>query len=484
MSKDSSDGLLEASSEAEIRKMKLQLEQFQTQRDRLLKQLSEWEERDSSFSEFYRNSLLMFVELLRTKENRNIHRFLDTLKQLLKDNASIEKLEAQLRHIKDVTLKETSLSTKKNISRADRLLNRFSKKRVSEKTAVEELKKMYSEIIEDLKLNLDEKSLKNLKAVEDGIQQFHHLEDFSHIRNEIILIFKEYVSRISGEREEAAAFIREIGKRLLEVESHILDSFPYTEETHKANTEFNTLLEKKIGELRKDVDFSQSLAELKQTVVSSLSTIQKAIDKQREKDRARMKELNKRMELLQNNLQEMKSEISAAKDRAQALEHEALVDPLTSVYNRRAYEKRIREELQRFLRHGHAFSLLLMDVDHFKSINDKYGHTIGDLCLKEIIKRIRPLLRESDFLARFGGEEFVVLLPETKKEGAKEVAEKLRQCIEKTEFIHRSEAVEITISIGVTQVASTDINAGDLFKRVDAALYEAKKKGRNKVVVH
>jgi diguanylate cyclase len=107
---------------------------------------------------------------------------------------------------------------------------------------------------------------------------------------------------------------------------------------------------------------------------------------------------------------------------------------------------------------------------------------VGDLCLKEIINRLRPQLRESDFLARFGGEEFVLLLPETLQSGAVEVAEKLRTSIEKTEFLHRGNPVAITISIGVTQVMSTDQESDGLFGRVDQAMYRAKASGRNCVV--
>ena len=151
-------------------------------------------------------------------------------------------------------------------------------------------------------------------------------------------------------------------------------------------------------------------------------------------------------------------------------------------YNRRAYDLRLREEFRRFLRHRRPFSILLLDVDHFKSINDRYGHTVGDLCLKEIIKRVRPILRESDFLARFGGEEFVALLPETERKGGMEVAEKLRESIEQTEFIHRTEAVAVTISIGVTQAGADDPDPEVLFDRVDQALYKAKRRGRNRVV--
>jgi diguanylate cyclase (GGDEF)-like protein len=195
-----------------------------------------------------------------------------------------------------------------------------------------------------------------------------------------------------------------------------------------------------------------------------------------------MAEVDKRMGRLQQDIDRMKNEVATERQRADILGKEVLIDPLTGVYNRRAYGKRISEELQRYLRHKRPFSMLMLDVDHFKSVNDQYGHAVGDLCLKEIIKRIQPLLRQSDFLARFGGEEFVLLLPETVQSGAVEVAEKLRKCIEKTEFLHRGKLVPITISIGATQVMSTDQQTDMLFNRVDKAMYRAKAAGRNCVV--
>ncbi len=467
----------------DIKKLNAKLEKAQIQKNRLLKQLTELEEKEVHLSGFYQHTLLMFVELLRTEENKSIHKSLDTLKQILKNSANIDDLKAPIRRLKDMTLQEDAPRDPKQTNLVNRWFNRFAKEGTSQEETLDQLKKTYAEIVEEFKLNLDKTSFKRLKDLEDQIQQMDRLEDFSHVRNEIVSLLQEYVSRIGGEREEAAAFIREIGERLLEVENHILAPLPFTQEGHRDNTEFTTLLEKQIGKLRQDVDFSESLSKLKRTVGTSLSTIQKAIEQKRDTDSARMVEMNKQMERLQSNLHQMKNEISVAKDRAQTLEHEVLTDPLTGVYNRRAYEKRLREELQRFLRHKHSFSVLLLDVDHFKSINDRYGHAVGDLCLKEIIKRVRPLLRKSDFLARFGGEEFVTLLPETGQEGAVEVAEKLRQCIEKTDFLHRGESVGVTISIGVTQAESTDLKPDSLFIRVDKALYQAKEEGRNRIAV-
>src|SRR5208337_5436215 len=108
----------------------------------------------------------------------------------------------------------------------------------------------------------------------------------------------------------------------------------------------------------------------------------------------------------------MKQEIVRVQKRAKVLEEETLLDPLTGVHNRRAYEKRIQEELARFERHGEIFSILMIDIDNFKSVNDRYGHSAGDRCLEEFTKLIGKILRGTDFLARYGGEEFITILPE------------------------------------------------------------------------
>lgn len=210
--------------------------------------------------------------------------------------------------------------------------------------------------------------------------------------------------------------------------------------------------------------------------------IQSVIENKRQDDKTRVNHADQQMTLLQKDLNAMKHEIKSARERAEQLEHELLVDPLTGIYNRRAYDFRIEEELKRFHRYGNIFALVILDVDHFKHINDQYGHHVGDLCLKELINRIKPLLREADFFARFGGEEFIVLLPETRIDGAGGVAEKLRGLIEKTDFLHKGEPVKVTISLGVTEVRQEDAAHEVLFERVDRALYQAKETGRNRVV--
>ena len=472
-------------SASEVDLLKKQVETFRDQREKLLKQLTGIEESAVETEGVYRRGLLAVIELLRTDDNPSLNDSIGSLKEGLKEEGDIADIEKAITQIKNVAIHDAFPKASERAGFFDKFLKRVpseSKAATEAADTMDRLKDAYRAIIDELKLNLDQDSFKKLVEIEGQIHTVGSLDDFLPIRKEIISLIQEYISRVSGEREEAAAFIREIGERLIEVETHILDSLPYARETHEANSEFNTLLEEKIGELRQRVDFSKTLAELKQTVVSSLSSIQKAIEGKREKDETRMAEVDKRMGRLQQDIGRMKNEIATERQRADILEKEVLIDPLTGVYNRRAYGKRIKEELQRYLRHKRPFSVLLLDVDHFKSVNDQYGHAVGDLCLKEIIKRIQPLLRESDFLARFGGEEFILLLPETLQSGAVEVAEKLRKCIEKTEFLHRGKLVPITISIGATQVMSTDQQTDMLFSRVDKAMYRAKAAGRNCVV--
>jgi two-component system, cell cycle response regulator len=157
------------------------------------------------------------------------------------------------------------------------------------------------------------------------------------------------------------------------------------------------------------------------------------------------------------------------------------VDGLTQVHNRRYFDETIERELSRCRRYGRALSLLLMDVDHFKQINDSFGHLAGDAVLKEVASAIRKRIRKEDLLARYGGEEFAVLTPEIDYKGALATAEKVRKVIEKYEFSFDGEVIPVTISCGVATLGKKGDEATALVQRADEKLYEAKESGRNKV---
>ena len=159
----------------------------------------------------------------------------------------------------------------------------------------------------------------------------------------------------------------------------------------------------------------------------------------------------------------------------------AKIDALTGANNRASMDEMLEREIDLAHRHQTAMSLIIFDLDHFKKINDNYGHTIGDDVLRECVKCANQALRSSDMLFRFGGEEFVVLLPGVNTKGVEFAAERLRSTIEKHAFNHRQGSVPVTISVGTASLTSQE-TAKTLLERSDKALYCAKNAGRNRVV--
>lgn len=157
-------------------------------------------------------------------------------------------------------------------------------------------------------------------------------------------------------------------------------------------------------------------------------------------------------------------------------------DGLTGVYNRRYIENRLKDEFGRYKRGSAPFSLIMLDIDFFKKINDSYGHQCGDFILKSISLSLGAAIRRTDILARYGGEEFACLLPETDIDGAAHLAEILRKKIESDGYSFQNSPVKVTISLGVAEL-SEDMESPDvLVRKADEALYEAKRAGRNRVV--
>jgi len=154
-------------------------------------------------------------------------------------------------------------------------------------------------------------------------------------------------------------------------------------------------------------------------------------------------------------------------------------DDLTATLNRRPAEQTLRSEIKRAERHGTPLSTIMLDLDHFKAINDTHGHPAADEVLKQLVRLISRRLRESDVMARWGGEEFLLVLPETDAAGAAQLAEATRAIIEDATFVY---GIDVTISLGVTAYVNGDSVAA-MIERADSALYEAKEGGRNRVRV-
>ncbi|MBS1191890.1 MAG: response regulator [Rhodocyclaceae bacterium] len=176
-------------------------------------------------------------------------------------------------------------------------------------------------------------------------------------------------------------------------------------------------------------------------------------------------------------------DITERQELERRLEEEARTDALTGCANRRHFLELAEHEMARFRRYGGEMSLLMLDLDHFKAINDANGHHAGDLTLMELVRVCRATLREEDVVGRLGGEEFAVLLPQTGRDKAIEAAERLRHAVAKAEVpVPEGQPVHFTTSIGVATLTPADASIDMLLGRADQALYEAKGAGRNRVV--
>ena len=194
-------------------------------------------------------------------------------------------------------------------------------------------------------------------------------------------------------------------------------------------------------------------------------------------------------ELLESRVQEHTLELNIAlqelEEANRELKEKNTRDELTGLYNRRFYDQKILAEFRRSRRNLTPLSLVVVDIDHFKQINDNYGHSVGDKCLILLGKLIKQVLRRSsDIGCRYGGEEFCLILPETNTDGAVAFAQELRELVASTLFDFDSSSINLTISCGVcTYQQQKDITPIDIFDGADKALYQAKADGRNQVQV-
>ena len=225
---------------------------------------------------------------------------------------------------------------------------------------------------------------------------------------------------------------------------------------------------------------TSDINELKQAVNTQLASLIKAVNNHKAAEDKHHTALKQDREALLARLEEMELKAEQFRKSAEDAHMRSKTDPLTGLANRFGFDQQFGNELERFERYGTSFSLCVADIDFFKRVNDDFGHLAGDKCLRLVAKILRSNLRGVDFVARIGGEEFVILMPSTQGEAARLAAEKVRMALEQSPFNFQGRPLQITISIGVAEVRVKD-TADTLFGRADRCLYDAKNNGRNRV---
>ncbi|MEN6440594.1 MAG: diguanylate cyclase [Syntrophobacter sp.] len=328
---------------------------------------------------------------------------------------------------------------------------------------------------------MDERHKIDLMETPVGPDHPIHLEYVNALKESLFSRLNAIKDFMSEERSFLEHFVHQLSTQLNDVEDRCFNLCADSEQMHATDRKFTDSIESQVNDMVKTTCSENSYAILKDQILSRLNKIKAALDEKRREDQARQQSSAMQIEELKTNLKKMKKQIDISIKREKSLERDLSTDSLTGVANRRAYKVRLEQELKKFKRYKHEFSMIMFDMDYFKTVNDTYGHIVGDMCIRQVVSRIRQVLRETDFMARFGGDEFIIILPETNKEVAIGVANRISSCISNARFVYRNQQISLSISIGLSQILESDADPETLFCRVDEALYTAKKQGRGLV---
>ena len=281
-------------------------------------------------------------------------------------------------------------------------------------------------------------------------------------------------------QHEFEAYLKQLNERLEAFQGHLQVASDGHADSRDAARELDTQIREQVDGLQSSVQEAADLDSLKHVLESHLEGLLGTMDQHQQQRDQREQEVAARLKGLAERVANMEQEAQGYREHLEVQRQKALLDPLTGLPNRAAWSERLDHEVNAWHQRGNSLSLAMLDLDHFKRINDGYGHLAGDKVLKIIANVLRKRLRPTDFIARFGGEEFVLLMPNSSLADALAVGEVLRGAIEACPFHFKGEPVTVTVSMGVAQFLPGE--RSDLaLKRADAALYRAKAAGRNQV---
>ncbi len=286
-------------------------------------------------------------------------------------------------------------------------------------------------------------------------------------------------SRLETEKAESERVLKQVSARLGEIASFLAASQADQGEADRSGRELNDRLRGEVQEIGSTVQVATDLGDLQVAVKSRLEAIDGHLQAFRAREERRSYAYRERAERMGERIQQLENETAALERSLLREQRMAMLDALTGIANRLGYDERIEQEFKRWKRFRQPLSIIVWDLDRFKSINDSYGHRAGDRVLRAVAKLLREKVRETDFVARYGGEEFIMLLIGTPTDAARGVADLIRAEIDRLGFHFRGTPVQVTASCGITAIRADD-TPETLFDRADRALYRAKEAGRDR----
>ncbi len=329
------------------------------------------------------------------------------------------------------------------------------------------------------RLQLDETMLPYLGTLRAAIMETHELGGLAQQAEALASVVNRQIRQLGEHRQAAETLLAHVTEQLVELTEYVTRENADQRDGSGARQQLDHHLIHEIDALGSQMRQTNDLHFLRREVesrIGAISTHMKAFrerEEKRERDwQARAQQMTQRIRELEHAAQSMELSLSQK-------QQQAATDPLTGIANRRVYEAHIGEICEQVRQHTAEVCLLVLDIDHFKHINDRFGHAAGDRALRIVADQLKARLRAGDLLARYGGEEFVAVLSGTSAQAGLRIAETLRATIEGIGFRGQQQPVSITLSCGVTQVQPDD-TANSVFERADRALYLAKRRGRNR----
>ncbi len=332
------------------------------------------------------------------------------------------------------------------------------------------------------RLPLSEKLVGKVSPLRHALEKADRVPIFLECVNGLASLVNALRTELQAELENLGQFLHATADRLAEFDEFVNRAGELQAEITTDTLQLSDSIDLEIQSMREEVDGSDDIATVRKIISTRLDTIGGGLSDFVSAQTLRASESNKALESMTEKLAELETQTEHLREDLERQRERTQIDPLTGILNRTGYFEMAGKQFARWRRYGGALSLAVIDLDLFKKINDTYGHSAGDRVLSTVATKLQEHIRDSDILCRYGGEEFVLLLPETRREAAGMLVDKLRAEVNQCAFRHKDTPVTVTLSCGVAEFTGSDTLEA-VFERADQAMYRAKADGRNKVRV-
>ncbi len=336
-----------------------------------------------------------------------------------------------------------------------------------------------SKLIQLLKtIEIPEGLIDKAELLKQQLENQDDVESFENILDNVASLLIDINAKSQSKEEEIDRFLNHITNQLTNLGLTLTESSMALIDASLNRSKLDQSVSEQMDDLQHRSKTATQLEPLKQVISTHIEKISKEIHEHKQKEAIQREQYQHQLDELSQKIKAMELETGELQSKLITAHTNAQRDALTDLPNRLAYDERIRMEIARWQRYHTPLCLVVWDIDFFKKVNDQYGHQVGDKVLIHVANLFSKSIRRADFVARFGGEEFVMLLPHTNKHSAVKMADKLRDLIEQNRFELNGLTLSISVSCGITQFLKGDTDA-TAFNRADQALYRAKELGRN-----